>query len=295
MPLISPPAENVPPAPVSTTARMVGFGLDPLHRVHQRLAHRHRQGVAPRRVVEGEDDGGAVPGFGQHVRAPETAAARRCGPAARPRSGPSTMSTTREPLGRHVEHGEVGVDAADGAGRGQRIAAAAHQARAGRPWSCAPSRAQSRLAPTARSIAPPTAGAVSFSRRGPVGDVAVLRHLERAEHAQIEMPAADHGEAVGVVDSSCRRASSVTCCLPALISQGSRCSGARRRAHAEHAVLAVEHHLALGRHVVGDQGRDADAEVDVPALGDVARERGRPSRCGCGRAWFRTSVSGSGR
>ena len=43
-----------------------------------------------------------------------------------------------------------------------------------------------------------------------------------------------------------------------------------RRTHAQNAVLGLEHDFALLRHVVGDlQGR-ADAEIDVPALGNVA-------------------------
>ena len=35
--------------------------------------------------------------------------------------------------------------------------------------------------------------------RGPVGQIAVLRDLERAEHAKIQVAAADHGEAVRVM------------------------------------------------------------------------------------------------
>ena len=41
------------------------------------------------------------------------------------------------------------------------------------------------------------------------------------------------------------------------------------RSHAEDAVLAVEHDLAALRDVIGDQGRQANAEVDVPASVDV--------------------------
>jgi hypothetical protein len=54
-------------------------------------------------------------------------------------------------------------------------------------------------------------------------------------------------------------------------------SGRRCRPHAEQAVLAVQEHFALGRQEVGDFRRQADAEVDVGALGDVLRHaRGHP-------------------
>ena len=48
--------------------------------------------------------------------------------------------------------------------------------------------------------------------------------------------------------------------------------GRRRRPHPEHAVLGMENDFALGRHVVGDLQRRADAEIDVPALRNVARQ-----------------------
>ena len=34
----------------------------------------------------------------------------------------------------------------------------------------------------------------------------------------------------------------------------------------------MEDHLAVGRDVIGDSGRDADAEIDEPAFGNVARD-----------------------
>ena len=43
----------------------------------------------------------------------------------------------------------------------------------------------------------------------------------------------------------------------------------RLGSHAEDAVLAVEDHLAVGRHEVRHQHRLADAEIDEGALGDV--------------------------
>ena len=58
---------------------------------------------------------------------------------------------------------------------------------------------QIRLAPAARSMAPPTAGMSSLVGRRPVGEIAVLGDLKGAEHAKIEMAAADQREAVGVM------------------------------------------------------------------------------------------------
>src|SRR6266567_8517541 len=45
----------------------------------------------------------------------------------------------------------------------------------------------------------------------------------------------------------------------------------RRRAHADNAVLGMEDDLALGRHEIADERRDADAEIDRPPFRDVAR------------------------
>src|SRR5207245_5118824 len=45
----------------------------------------------------------------------------------------------------------------------------------------------------------------------------------------------------------------------------------RRRTHADNPVLGMEDDLALGGHEIADQRRDADAEIDRPALGDVMR------------------------
>ena len=64
----------------------------------------------------------------------------------------------------------------------------------------------------------------------------------------------------------------VTYCLPALISHGFDLVLGRLRPHPQHAVFGMEDHLPLDRHMVGDQRRDADAEIDAPTLGNVARE-----------------------
>jgi len=42
--------------------------------------------------------------------------------------------------------------------------------------------------------------------------------------------------------------------------------------HAEQAILGMQHDLAVGRQVVRHQRRQTDAEIDIGALGNVARD-----------------------
>ena len=55
---------------------------------------------------------------------------------------------------------------------------------------------------------------------------------------------------------------------------GSSLSRRRRRPHAEQAVFAVQEDVAVLRQVIGDQRRQADAQVDVRAFGNVAGDAG---------------------
>ncbi len=96
-----------------------------------------------------------------------------------------------------VEHREIGIDAIDGADRGERISAAAHQ----------PAVAGFGLVlhddPELPRAGGKVHGAADRGRRivvrhRPIGDVAVFGDLKSAEHAEIEMPAANERE-------SCRR------------------------------------------------------------------------------------------
>ncbi len=83
------------------------------------------------------------------------------------------------------------------------------------------------------------------------------------------MPAAHQGKAVGVVEIAAAGAQRHM--LAAGVDEPRvQGFGFRRRPHADDAVLGVKDHLALGRHVIRDQRRDADAEIDRPSLGDVA-------------------------
>ena len=52
-------------------------------------------------------------------------------------------------------------------------------------------------------------------------------------------------------------------------------AGAGRRRDPEDTVLAVQHDIAIGGNVIGNQGRQTDAEVYISAVGKVLR--GQPS------------------
>lgn len=82
------------------------------------------------------------------------------------------------------------------------------------------------------------------------------------------MAAAHHREGIGMVEE--RAAGQQRDVLLAGIDQlVVLVAGLGRRAHAEHAVLAVQEDFLVGAEVVGHQGRHADAEVRVGAFGDV--------------------------
>ena len=55
----------------------------------------------------------------------------------------------------------------------------------------------------------------------PVGEVALLGDLHGAEDGEIDVAAADHGEAVGAGEDGRSRAASVTVSLPALMRSAS--------------------------------------------------------------------------
>ena len=71
-------------------------------------------------------------------------------------------------------------------------------------------------------------------------------------------------------------------CLPALIRSGSSSPSIGEGTHAEHAVLALQRDLDAFGDVVGDQRRDADAQVDVEAVAQFLRgARGHFLTCPC--------------
>ena len=107
----------------------------------------------------------------------------------------------------------------------------------------------------------------------PVGQIPALTDLECAEDTDVEMAAAHHREGVGVVEV--RRARGLGDGDLARVGQ-IRVDGVADgfAAHAEHAVLGVQHHICFGRQVVGDGGGLADTEVDVRAGRDVTSDDG---------------------
>ena len=58
-------------------------------------------------------------------------------------------------------------------------------------------------------------------------------------------------------------------CLPALIRSGSSSPSVRERPDAEQAVLRLQGHVHPFGNVIGDQRRDADAEIDVVAFAQL--------------------------
>jgi hypothetical protein len=83
----------------------------------------------------------------------------------------------------------------------------------------------------------------------PIGEIAVAGDLECAEHAKVEMAAADEGEAVGVMHV--RTAGTQRDVFLAGVDQPAiDLVRLRRRAHADDAVLRMDDDFALLRHVV---------------------------------------------
>ena len=99
----------------------------------------------------------------------------------------------------------------------------------------------------------------------PVGDVAVLRDLHRAEHGEVDMPAADHREAVrrGEIGRLRQLADRL---LAGVDQIGVHLVLIGERADAQHPVLGLQRHRHPFGNVVRHQRRDADAEVDVEAV-----------------------------
>ena len=127
----------------------------------------------------------------------------------------------------------------------------------------------------------------------PVGDVAVVRHLEGAENGEIDVAAANHGERIGAREKG--RAGHRRDGLLAGVDQvGIDFVLGRERADAEQAVLGLQRDVHAFGNVVGHQRRDADAEIDVVAVAQFLRgalrqqladrifflrSRARPARC----------------
>src|SRR5579883_2035344 len=110
-----------------------------------------------------------------------------------------------------------------------------------------------RRTPAARSIAPPMPGAVSSSERAQLAMSPFSATWKAPSTHRSRWPPRTSAKLSAGVDQP-----------------GVQLRLRRRRPHADDAVLGMEDHLALRRHVIGDQGRYPDAEIDRPAFGDVA-------------------------
>src|SRR5258708_4010902 len=105
----------------------------------------------------------------------------------------------------------------------------------------------------------------------PVGQIAGARDLVGAHHADVEMAAAHHGEGVRVVEV--RGTGQLGDLDLAGVDQvGVDLVTLGFGAHAEHAVLRVQHYPALRREVIGDPGGQPDTEVDIRPGRDVRRD-----------------------
>src|SRR5262249_32158261 len=93
--------------------------------------------------------------------------------------------------------------------------------------------------------------------------------LHRSEDAQVDVPAADHGERIGA--GEIRSAWHLGHGFFARIDQVSIFLPFDRiRANTEHAVLALQHHMNPGWDIIGDQCRHANTEIDIEAITQLA-------------------------
>ena len=109
------------------------------------------------------------------------------------------------------------------------------------------------------------------SSRMPVGEVAGDRDLKRAEHTVVQMAAAHHRKRIGGMEE--RGTEQGGHRLLARIDQiGILRARFRRRSHAEQPVFGVQDDLAIPGQVVRHHRGQADAEIHVRAIRNVARD-----------------------
>ena len=116
--------------------------------------------------------------------------------------------------------------------------------------------------------------AIFTPRHPPVGQISLSRDLKPAQDGHIEMTAPDHGKGHGRVKAAGARSegnilrtgvNQVRVLIPVF----------SQRATPEHAVFGMQDDFDAGRHVVGNQRRDADAKVDgKPVLQFLRRALG---------------------
>jgi hypothetical protein len=171
------------------------------------------------------------------------------------------------------KHGQVGVDAGNAGRPGEWIDALGHQL--GTAVAGQQGHHHEGLPGADGEVHRAADGGDVAGLPGvPVGQVAGGRDLVGAEHADVQMAAAHHRERVGVMEV--RRARQLGHRELARVDQVRIDLVAQRLgAHAEHAVLGVQHDAAVRRQMVGDRGRQADAEVDERTGRDVRRDDAR--------------------
>ena len=176
-----------------------------------------------------------------------------------------------------AEDRQLGDDDVDRAGRGQRVRAPldhlglASRRRGGhRHDHAAGADDEVHRAADAEDV---------LAGHGPVRDVSVAADLERPEHGDVDVAAANHREARGAVEV--RRAREGGDRLLRRVDQvGVELAVARPRPHPEQAVLGVQDDTRLGAEEPRDQVRDADPEVDDLARLQLERGAGRDPRLG---------------
>ena len=132
-----------------------------------------------------------------------------------------------------------------------------------------------RRTPETRSIAPPMPFH-ALAGNHPVGQVAAFRDLHRAQNRQVDVPAANHGKRVGAGKD--RRAGNEGHGLLARIDQvGVDLRCARKRPHAQQSILRLQVTVISCGNVVGNQRRNADAEVHIEAVFAAPARRAPPS------------------
>ena len=109
-----------------------------------------------------------------------------------------------------------------------------------------------------------------LARDHPIGDVPPFGDFHRTQHGQVDMAAADHGEAGRAVEIG-RMRQLADRLLAGIDQVGIDLVVIREGADAQHPVLGLQGDVHAFGDMVGHQRRDADAEVDVEAVLQLLR------------------------
>ena len=108
----------------------------------------------------------------------------------------------------------------------------------------------------------------------PVGQIALRAHLHGTQDGQVDLAATDHGKAV-VAAEDAGAGDGGHGLLAGVDEVGVHLVLGGKRADAQHAVFALQPDLDVSGHEVGHQGRQADAQVHVEAVLQLAGGAGR--------------------